>query len=198
MTDDPMTDDPAALRQQLEREVALRRRLVDLARRLSSTLHHDELIGKILTAAAELLGAETASLLLLDEATGELSISFASGGVADRLESHRVPKGQGIAGWVVEHHTTAVVNRPEEDERFYGGVDEQTGFETLSMLAVPLLTAERTIGVLEVINRPGGFDDEAAEIGEAFASLAAIALENAGTYARLAEAIVTARMSYRI
>jgi GAF domain-containing protein len=200
MTDTDMTggSEAAALRGQLEREVALRRRLVDLARRLSSTLHHDELIGMILAAAAELLGAETASLLLVDEATGDLQISFASGGIADRLEQHRVPKGQGIAGWVVDNHATAVVNRPEDDERFYGGVDDQTGFETINMLAVPLLTADRTVGVLEVINRPDGFDDDAAEVGEAFASLAAIALENAGTYAKLAEAIVTARMSYRV
>lgn len=193
-----MTDELNDLRRQLEHETALRRRLVDLARRLSSTLHHDELIGMILSAATELLGAETASLLLLDSETGELQISFASGGIADQLQHQRVPKGQGIAGWVVDNHTTAIVNRPEDDERFYTGLDDQTGFETINMLAVPLLTADRTVGVLEVINRAEGFDDDDAEVGEAFASLAAIALENADTYAKLAEAIITARMSYRV
>lgn len=193
-----MTDDLTAVRRQLERETTLRRRLVDLARRLSSTLDHDQLIDMILLAATELLGAETASLLLVDPETGDLRISFASGALADRVEQQLVPRGHGIAGWVVDHHRTAIVNRPEEDDRFYAGVDERTGFETVNVLAVPLLTADRTVGVLEVINRPEDFGEDDAEVGEAFASLAAIALENADTYAKLADAIVTARMSYRI
>lgn len=193
-----MTEDPAALRAQLDAEIALRRRLVDLARRLTSTLDHDELIGMILTAAAELLGAETASVLELDPDSGDLQISFAAGGIAERITTQRVPKGRGIAGWVVEHRQPAVVNHPEDDERFYADLDESTGFETVNMLAVPLESGDRIIGVLEVINKAEGFGPEDVEIGEALASLAAIALENAGTYARLADAVVQARMSYRL
>lgn len=192
-----MTDEITALKAQLEREVTLRRRLVDIARKLTSTLSHDELIGLIIDDAVELLGAETASVLEVDEETGELVISFASGGVAERITSMRVPQGQGIAGWVLANRSTAVVNKPEEDERFYTGVDDTTGFETVNMLAVPLLTRERTVGVLEVINKAPGFTEEDTALAEALGALAAIALENAGTYQRLAEAIVTARMSYR-
>lgn len=192
-----MTDEITALKAQLEREVTLRRRLVDIARKLTSTLAHDELIGLIIDDAVELLGAETASVLEVDEETGELVISFASGGVAERITSMRVPQGQGIAGWVLANKATAVVNKPEEDDRFYTGVDDTTGFETVNMLAVPLLTRERTVGVLEVINKAPGFTDEDTALAEALGALAAIALENAGTYQRLAEAIVTARMSYR-
>lgn len=192
-----MTDEITALKAQLEREVTLRRRLVDIARKLTSTLSHDELIGLIIDDAVELLGAETASVLEVDEETGELVISFASGGVAERITSMRVPQGQGIAGWVLANKATAVVNKPEEDDRFYTGVDDTTGFETVNMLAVPLLTRERTVGVLEVINKAPGFTEEDTALAEALGALAAIALENAGTYQRLAEAIVTARMSYR-
>ena len=192
-----MPDEITALKAQLEREVTLRRRLVDIARKLTSTLAHDEQIGLIIDDAVELLGAETASVLEVDEETGELVISFASGGVAERITSMRVPQGQGIAGWVLANKATAVVNKPEEDDRFYTGVDDTTGFETVNMLAVPLLTRERTVGVLEVINKAPGFTEEDTALAEALGALAAIALENAGTYQRLAEAIVTARMSYR-
>ncbi len=193
-----MTDDVTALRAQLDHEIALRRRLVDLARQLNTTLDHDELLLTILRAGTELLGAETSSVLELDEETGELEIAFAAGGIAERITRTRVPKGQGIAGWVVANQQTAVVNYPEEDERFYTGLDDATGFETINMLAVPLQAPDKTVGVLEVINKPGGFSDDDAEIAEALGSLAAIALRNATTYAKLADAVVTARMSYRI
>lgn len=196
-TDTSTETDVAALQARLDREVRLRRRLVEIARQLGSTLDHDALIGMIIDDAVDLLGAETASVLEVDEETGELVISFVSGGVAEQVTSMRVPKGQGVAGWVIANGQTAVVDRPEDDERFYTDIDDATGFETVNMLAVPLQTRERMIGVLEIINKAPSFDDDDQAVAEALGALAAIALENAGTYGRLARAIVTARMSYR-
>jgi GAF domain-containing protein len=60
-------------------------------------------------------------------------------------------------------------------------------------------THDRTIGVLEVINkRGGGFDESDLKLATALANHAAIAVENARLYARLADAVVTSRMSYRL
>lgn len=190
--------DTEALTAQLAKEVALRRRLVDIARHLTTTFDHDELISSIIADAAELIGAETASVLEVVADTGELEISFATGGIAEAITRKRIPKGQGIGGWVVANGQTALVNQPEHDNRFYTEIDDTTGFETMNMLAVPLRTRDRVIGVLEVINNPYGFTSDDQEIAEALGSLAAIALENAATYANLADAIVTARMSYRM
>ena len=111
----------------------------------------------------------------------------------------RVPSGQGIAGWVVENGEAAVVDDAKQDPRFYGGIDETTGFETRTILAVPMATRERTIVVIEVINkRDGTFDDRDAKVTTALANHAAIAVENARLYARLADAVVASRMSYRL
>jgi sigma-B regulation protein RsbU (phosphoserine phosphatase) len=183
----------------LEQEVAALRRVVEITALLSSTLNLDELLGRIMSSAAELLEADTSSLLLADEDSGELRIAVAVGETGAEVLDQRVPAGQGIAGWVMERSEPVVVNDPKADERFYSGVDEATGFETRNIIAVPLRARDRTIGVVEVINkRAGGFDEHDQRLALALASQAAIAIENARLYARLADAVVASRMSYRL
>ncbi len=74
------------------------------------------------------------------------------------------------------------------------------GFETRNLLATPMLVKDRAIGVVEVINKRGadGFTDADVELAGALAGLAATAIDNAAMYGRLADAVVTARMSYRL
>ena len=86
-----------------------------------------------------------------------------------------------------------------KDERFYGGVDEKAGTETRNLIAVPLLLRGDAIGVLEAVNsKQGPFTPDDVEIASALAALAAVAIDNASMYARLADAVVTARLSYRL
>lgn len=187
------------LRRRLDEEVAKRDRLVEVAGLLSSTLKLEQLLGMITEASAELLDAETSSLLLLDDETGELIVDIATGARGHEVVQKRVPPGVGIAGWVVEHAEAAVVNAPRDDPRFYGDIDEKSGFETKSILAVPMRTKERVIGVIEVINkREGNFEDEDVKLTTALAGQAATAIDNARLYARLADAVLTSRLSYRL
>jgi GAF domain-containing protein len=182
-----------------ETDAATLERLLEISSLLNSTLKLDELLGQIMSSATELTGAETSSLLLLDEEAGELTVEVATGAPGQAVAREHVPAGQGIAGWVVEHGEPLVVDDPKSDSRFYGGIDEKTGFETKSILAVPMTTKERTIGVIEVINKlAGGFDDRDVKVATALASQAAVALENARLYSRLADAVITSRMSYRL
>ena len=176
------------------------RRLVQVATKLSSTLNLDELLQLIMTSAAELLGAETSSLLLLDEQTGELVFEVVAGGPAQDLAGTRVPSGQGIAGWALERREPVVVEDPANDTRFYRDVGRSTGFETRNLVAVPLLVKDKAVGVIEVINKHGGggFTPLDIDIAQALASFAAVAIDNASLYARLADAVVTARLSYRL
>jgi GAF domain-containing protein len=183
---------------QRNREQALDR-LLEISGLLNSTLKLDEVLGTIMAATTELLDAETSSLLLLDEEAGELIFEQATGEPGKALIRERVPAGAGIAGWVVEHGEPLVVDNPRDDPRFYGGIGEKTGFETRSILAVPMNARDHTIGVIEAINkREGIFDEEDLKLATALASQAAIAVDNARLYARLADAVVTSRMSYRL
>jgi len=182
-----------------ETDAATLERLLEISSLLNSTLKLDELLGEIMSSATELTAAETSSLLLLDEEAGELTVEVATGKPGEAVMRQQVPAGQGIAGWVVENGESLTVDDPKSDSRFYGEIDEKTGFETRNMLAVPMKTKDRTIGVIEVINkRDGSFDERDEKVTTALASQAAIAIENARLYARLADAVVTTRMSYPV
>ena len=108
-------------------DAATLERLLEISSHLNSTLNLDELLGEIMGAATELTGAETCSLLLVDEEGGDLTVEVATGEPGEAVERAHVPAGQGIAGWVVENGEPVMVDDPKADERFYGGIDEQSG-----------------------------------------------------------------------
>ena len=190
---------PTSLEAQLRQEVTARKRLVEAALQLTSTFDTNQLLQLIMSSSAELLDAETSSLILVDEATDELVITVASG-VGTQAEQRRFPAGAGIAGWTLANRQVAVIDDPASDRRFFPGVADALGFATRNLLAVPMLVKDRAIGVVEVINKRNGarFTERDAELATAFASLSAIAIDNAHLYSQLANAVVTARMSYRL
>jgi GAF domain-containing protein len=180
-------------------EVAALRRIIEITGLLNSTLDLDELLQQIMSSAADLLDAETSSLLLVDEESGDLDITTATGESGEQITRRKVPAHQGIAGWVVDNGEAAVVDNPKNDARFYAVMDQAIQFETRNMVAVPLKVRDQTIGVVEVINKnDGSFTDTDRELAQALANQAAIAIDNARLYARLADAVVTSRMSYRL
>jgi signal transduction histidine kinase len=92
----------------------------------------------------------------------------------------RLRGGEGVAGWVVEHQKSTIVMAPERDRRFMANIDAQSGFSTNSLLAVPLRTPQKIVGVLEAVNkRQGVFDANDLVFAETLAAWAAIAIENA-------------------
>jgi GAF domain-containing protein len=190
----------AELRRQLQDQVNVMKQLVEVTTSLNSTLNLGELLQLIMVSTAELLKAETSSLMLVDEETGELTFDVVTGDTAHDIVKQRVPPGRGIAGWVVEHGQPAIIDNPAADERFYRQIDDSTGFETRNMLAVPLAVKDHLIGVIEVINKveTSGFSQTDLELATALASQAAIAIDNAVMYARLADAVVESRQSYRL
>lgn len=187
------------LRSDLHRNIHRLERLIEITRLLNSTLDVDTLLGTVIEAATELVDAETSSLLLRDEQTGELVLEVATGEPGARVMELRVPPGRGVAGWVVAHSTPVVVNDARADPRFYPDVDEAGAYRTATLLAVPVRVADETIGAIEVINKRGErqFDEEDVQLSTALADNAGIAIQNARLHARLADAVVASRMSYR-
>lgn len=173
------------------------RKLVAVATQLNSTLNVDDLLQAIMQASTDLLGAESSSLLLLDENTDELEFKVATGD--PQLVGVRMPSSQGIAGTAMAKGEPVVQDNVAGDARHYEEIDKAAGSVTRNIVAVPLQLKDRTIGVLEAINRSSAsLEGEDLDIAKALASLAAVAIDNATMYARLADAVVAARMSYRI
>jgi GAF domain-containing protein len=167
---------------------------------LNSLLSLPELLEAIMRTASELLQAETSSLMMLDESQRELTFAVATGQTPNSVTESRVPADQGIAGWVLRRGEPAIVNDVTKDPRFYAELDRGSGFTTRSILAVPLKIRDKAIGVVEVINKRSGgsFSSRDQDLATALAAQAAVAIENARLYQKLADAVVESRMSYRL
>jgi len=156
-------------------------RIFEAMRAIASTLRLPELLEKVVKLASEVVHAEAGSLLLMDQATGELYFDVALGEKGGALQQIRLKKGEGIAGWVAENRKPAVVNNVAEDPRWTQKGDQTSRFQTRAILAVPMKAKDKLIGVMEAINRVDGspFDEKDVQILETFAAQAAIAIENA-------------------
>ncbi len=143
----------------------------------------ETLLQLITISAADILNAEAGSLLLVaDDGTGDMIFRVAIGGTGEALVGQRVPHGQGLVGEVVRTGQPQTSKEARTDERWVGReVGDSQRFRTNSILAVPLIAKEQTIGVLEVLNKRDHtpFTQEDINLGVTFASQAAIAIENA-------------------
>ena len=85
-----------------------------------------------------------------------------------RIVNLKIPNGEGIVGWVVDTGKPFISNNVREEEKFYELVDELSGYRTTAVLAVPIISRNTTIGVLEAINKTDGteFTDRDAEIAK--------------------------------
>lgn len=152
----------------------------DVARTLSSTLQLDEVLTRIMEQVEALLNVEAGSLLLTDQATGELVFQIALGDKADEVKPFRIPKGEGIAGEVALTGTPLMIANVNQDKRHFKKLDQTTNFLTRNILCVPLVLYDQIIGVLEVMNKQeGNFTPTDLELLSSIASYAAIAIQNA-------------------
>lgn len=161
--------------------------LLEVGRLLSSKLVLGELLTSVLELSTRVVDSESASLLLLDEKTQELYFDVALG-LGPEASKVRLPLGKGIAGSVAKNRAPEIINAVRQDKRWSPAMDEQSGFVTRSILAVPMLIKGRLVGVLEAINkRVGDFTEADLRAFEAFASQAAVAIENARLFTSLKE-----------
>jgi diguanylate cyclase (GGDEF)-like protein len=124
------------------------------------------------------IGVETGSLLLVDEASNELTFRISLGGDADNVLSRRIPSGKGIAGWVFQQGQPLLVPDVQQDSRYFPEVDYFTGFQTRSILCVPLRVRGACFGVIELVNKmPGVFTGDDLRLLESVAALTATAIE---------------------
>lgn len=174
----------ARLLQETEQRARQLSTLNEVSRQLTSTLDISVLLRTILQSATDILNCEAGSLLLVDEQTDELVFRETVGPVAADLLHRRLPPGSGFVGKAVRLRQPVIENNPQLSTTWFSSADKQTGFQTLSLMAVPMEFKERVIGVIEVINRRDGLqfsaDDEALLV--AFAAQAAVAFENARLY----------------
>jgi len=154
-------------------------RLLELSSDLASTLDLTTLLDHIVNAAKELTECEEASLLLYDPQRNTLIFKAATNKTHEQFDHISVPIKNSVAGWIYSEQQPLLVSNVVKDERFFQEVDIITDFETKSILGVPLLAKDKTIGVIEVINRrTGSFQPDDTLLLQSLAAQAAIAIEN--------------------
>jgi len=138
---------------------ALRRYLTALqelswaAQQLTSEQDLIHLLDGILYHAMRLVKAGDGSVLLRDAETDELVFAVVHGDIEGQLRGHRIPASTGIAGWVAAEGDPVIANHPREDWRFSSKIDESFGFLTRSLICVPMITIEKVVGVIELLNK---------------------------------------------
>ncbi|MGB0684132.1 MAG: ATP-binding SpoIIE family protein phosphatase [Magnetovibrionaceae bacterium] len=161
--------------------------LAAMGRDFAESLDIDETLLKAVIRITDHLDAAGGALFLLNEAGDRLRCHACYG--ATEITGLELPADAGIVGRCVQERRPEIVRDVEKDPNFHGGVDEQTGFKTKSILCAVLSHQDKCIGAIELVNKLNQdelFSPAELNILQALASSAALAILNA----RMAEALV--------
>jgi len=155
-------------------------RLTQIGRELSSAADLDHILQSILSAAADLTGSETASILGLDEESNALRFLALPAPHQKTLATITVPLDKSIAGLAFNQKKTQAVNDVSKSPDHFKNADQVSGYKTRSVLAAPILFRNESLGVIETVNKIDRTDYNGGDaiILETLASQAAIAVQN--------------------
>lgn len=160
-------------REVLERDILLR-----LAQKVSSSLRLETVLDTIIDSLRVVVPYDSAAIFILNQRTGEIDYQAARGYTREAKQKLRLKIGQGISGWVAK--SGKIVNVPDvRKEPRYIMADPQTRSE----LAVPISRGRKILGVFNLeSHRPRAFSSHQANLLQAFAGSAAVAIQNAKLY----------------
>jgi GAF domain-containing protein len=155
-----------------------------------------QLLRSIVEATVALFDAEASSIALYDAASHQLVFQVAAGSQGDGVVGLAIAPDQGIAGYVFSTGQPLALSDVARDARFGRAAAEQTGYVPRSVVAVPLLDDEGSIGVLEVLDKrsDSAFDLRDIELASVFARQATVAIR-ASRLERDAAALLTSALT---
>jgi GAF domain-containing protein len=168
-------------RRRLEQDAVSLLEAIALRAEAARRVHGDSaraVLQSIVEATVALFDAEAASIALYDAASDSLVFEVAAGEQGQGAIGLSIAPDQGIAGYVFRTGQALALSDVERDARFGRAVAEQTAYLPRSIVAVPLVSGERTIGVLEVLDKRGAttFSLRDTELAGIFARQAATAI----------------------
>ncbi len=164
-------------------------RLIEIGRKLNSVTELRASLLLILGAATELTESVGASILEPEADSKDLRFLVNTPDL-QMLQTLLIPIEESIAGLAFGKQETVVVNDVSEMPLHSKRADELSGFPTYSVVACPILFQGQVLGVLEVINKTGGFEynGEDVTILETLSAYAALAIQNARLQRQLQDA----------
>jgi len=147
----------------------------------SSTFEMKQVLKYTMDMIRVIMNVEAGSLLFLKGDRLKFAVAFNT--QVRSSMGHTIRIGQGIAGYVAAKGKSIIVNDTARSPHFFAGVDRSTGFQTRSVLCVPMISKGRVIGVIEVLNKINGdFTAGDEDLLQSIASSVSIAIENARLY----------------
>jgi len=167
-----------------ERQLAYLNTYLTVSSMIAQPLGLHELLETILYACLDAASAAEASIMLLDDDKKNLCFYQIEGPSKPVLMGATFPADRGIAGFVLQSQCSEIINDVQNDPRFYGKIDSDSGFVTRNMIAIPLSAGEERIGVLEVLNKADGgdFTEEEHRLLLSIAEEIAFAVRNAKVF----------------
>jgi sigma-B regulation protein RsbU (phosphoserine phosphatase) len=154
--------------------------LLEVADVLATSLDLDTTLRRIAEVVRKVIDYEIFAILLLNEKTQELKIRFQVGHPPEFAERTRLKVGEGVTGRAAQERKAVLVDDVTADPKYIAGVPN-----VRAELAVPLLTKNRVIGVIDLEARePGYFTEEHSRLLTLVASRMAAGIENAQLYTR--------------
>lgn len=178
------------------RDLLVLRSLYEVGSALGTSLRLEDVLRKVMDESISLLGAESGSLMLVDEVRSELKMLVAQGLDEQIVTTTRVNLGEGISGWVAQEGQPRLLSKEvQTDDNFVGA-----GGPTESAMCVPLKSKDRCIGVLNLSGRVDGedFTDEDLKILTILASHAASAIDIAQLYRRVTSQVSHLEALYKL
>ncbi|MBU1657568.1 GAF domain-containing protein [bacterium] len=131
-------------------------KLADFGRELLNKTSLAEGLPHISKYAKDVIKAERCSIFIYDLQKHELWTT-----IADGVEKIVVPSDKGIVGYTLKIRKPVIANDAYSNPNFLSDVDKKTGYKTENLVAAPIFNSKREIiGVLELLNKEDGFDDE--------------------------------------
>ncbi|HJS29547.1 MAG TPA: GAF domain-containing protein, partial [Anaerolineales bacterium] len=159
--------------------------LYRVSQTLGASLNTDEVLNQVMDAVIALTGAERGFLMLIDPDTGDLNLQAARNIERETLERKDMQVSRTVIDAAVESGQGVISTNAQTDPRF-SGTESVISFSLRSIMCAPLRSRGKVIGVTYVDNKihSGLFTEEDLDMLSAFASQAAVAIENARLYTR--------------
>ncbi|MBN1489007.1 MAG: GAF domain-containing protein, partial [Phycisphaerae bacterium] len=129
--------------------------LIEASATINGSLDLQTTLEAIARTAAMVVQAEASSVLLLDPRRNKLVFKAAIGDRGGALLNEEFDANLGIAGKVAATGQPMLVTDVRQDKAFFKGIDDKSSFTTRGLVAAPLIHQNRTIGVVEVLNKIG-------------------------------------------
>ncbi|WP_295420476.1 GAF domain-containing protein [Sulfurovum sp.] len=154
--------------------------LVGLGHELLTNDQFEEGLSLISDHLTIVTGAERCSIFIYEKKNDELWTILATG-----IEKIHVPSEKGIVGYVFRTEDSVIENNVAKNIHFLSDIDKQSGYQTLNIIACPIYNSKKElIGVLELLNKPSGFNEYDLDFLNVFSGYIGSIIELAPFYFR--------------